>query len=92
MYSPEIYGLAPIGRTSLRARDPATGVGLPADGDRLPDPDDLWRSDRRFYAAPGFELEFELWSAGPDGRFAWMRDEAANRDNVAGDLYDQGLR
>ncbi len=92
MYAPENYGLAPIGRTVLQARDPATGVGLAAHPERLPDPDDLWRSDRRFYAAPGFELEFELWSAGPDGRFAWMRDDPVNRDNVACDRYDDGLR
>ena len=32
-------------------------------------------SDMRFWAAPGYELEFELWSAGPDGQMSWWRDD-----------------
>ncbi|MBN8525222.1 MAG: type II secretion system protein [Planctomycetes bacterium] len=49
-------------------------------------------SDRRWFAAPGFELDFELWSAGPDGRFAWTRSDPANRDNVPAFAYDRGLQ
>lgn len=49
-------------------------------------------SDRRWFAAPGLELDFELWSAGPDGRFAWTRSDPANRDNVPVFAYDRGLQ
>lgn len=49
-------------------------------------------SDRRWFAAPGLELDFELWSAGPDGAFAWKRSDLANRDNVPAFAYDRGLQ
>lgn len=49
-------------------------------------------SDRRWFAAPGFELDCELWSAGPDGRLEWVRSAAANRDNVPLLPYDRSLR
>lgn len=82
---PAQYGLGSAGRTTLR-------TGLPADGAALPDPADLRRSDRRTYAAPGHELACEVWSAGPDGRFAWLRSDLANRDNVIADDPDRSLR
>jgi prepilin-type N-terminal cleavage/methylation domain-containing protein len=49
-------------------------------------------SDRRYYAAPGYEQDFELWSAGPDGRLEWRRGDTVNRDNIPLTDYDRGLR
>ena len=49
-------------------------------------------SDRRYYAAPGYEQDFELWSAGPDGRLEWRRGDPANIDNIPLADYDRGLR
>ena len=49
-------------------------------------------SDIRTTAAASYVYEFELWSAGPDGRFAGARDDAANRDNVALLPYTRGLK
>ncbi len=57
----------------------------------LPDPACLMHSDITTYAAPGYEAEFELWSAGPDGRFDAMRDGAGNQDNIGAERYDQDL-
>jgi prepilin-type N-terminal cleavage/methylation domain-containing protein len=48
-------------------------------------------SDVRTTAAAAFALEFELWSAGPDGQFAAQRDAAVNRDNIAVLPYMRGL-
>ncbi len=67
------------------------GLQAPADATYLPDPGAPLHSDRRYYAAPGFEMEFELWSAGRDKRFAWMRDAPVNRDNPSLVPYDKGL-
>jgi prepilin-type N-terminal cleavage/methylation domain-containing protein len=95
-------GLGPIGRTTLAAAD--SGVtclelaGYPFSA--LPDAADLRRSDRRYYAPSRLELEYELWSAGPDGRFRWLRRGADadgvdagtwNGDNVALTDYDRSL-
>ena len=66
--------------------------GLAADAAGLPDPANLRHSDRRRYAAAGYENEFELWSSGRDGRLGWMRDDARNRDNVPLVPYDAELR
>ena len=49
-------------------------------------------SDIRTTAAQPYVLEFELWSAGPDGQFAGSRDATANRDNVALLPYLKGLQ
>jgi len=49
-------------------------------------------SDIRSTAAPAYVLEFELWSAGPDGRFAGSRDDPVNRDNIAITPYLRELR
>jgi prepilin-type N-terminal cleavage/methylation domain-containing protein len=54
-------------------------------------PGDPATADRRFWASPGFEFDFELWSAGPDGRFAWGRAELMNMDNVGLHAYDRRL-
>lgn len=49
-------------------------------------------SDLRSTAAAPFCYEFELWSAGPDGRFAHLRDDTANRDNIPLLPYHRGLQ
>lgn len=85
------YGMNPLGRTTLAERDAITGTMLVAHATRLPDLANLRHSDRRFYAAPTFEAEFELWSAGPDGQADWMRDATINSDNVALTPYDKRL-
>jgi hypothetical protein len=84
-------GLHPLGRTSLAAQDIITNLQLTAHPARLPDLDNLRHSDRRHYAARGLELEFELWSAGPDGRADWMRDALPNIDNVSLLPYDENI-
>lgn len=86
------YGLERQGRKILAPIDPRTGEPLMADGSALPDPSRLFDSDRRVYAAAGFEDGFELWSAGSDGRFDWMRSASGNGDNVGLEDYDRGLR
>lgn len=86
------YGLDVSGRTTLVQADAATGQPLPADPVHLPDPGDLLGSDRTRYAAPGYDQEFELWSAGPDGSFAAMRRSPVNHDNIPAGPYDKGLR
>lgn len=85
------YGLDRQGRRVLHGVDPETGAALSADADTLPDPANLRHSDRRTWAAPGFEDEFELWSTGPDGRWGWMRDDLRNQDNIALLPYDREL-
>jgi prepilin-type N-terminal cleavage/methylation domain-containing protein len=84
-------GLQPLGRRSLAPTDKITGKPLVADAAYLPDLSNLRHSDRRFYAPVGMELEFELWSAGPDGRAAWMRDAVENTDNLPLQNYDKGI-
>jgi len=88
---PENYGMQAQGRTTLAPFDAFTAKPLTVDPVRLPDLANLRHSDRRFYAPRSLELEFELWSAGPDGRAEWMRDAAVNRDNVPLYNYDGSL-
>lgn len=57
----------------------------------FPDLADRMRSDVRYFAAAGFENDFELWSAGRDRVFAYMRNDTANRDNIAVVPYNKGL-
>jgi prepilin-type N-terminal cleavage/methylation domain-containing protein len=85
------YYLLGVGRVRLSLRDAGDGAATPVHATWHPDAADLRASDRRYYAAPGLETEFELWSAGPDGRLAWMRSDTANRDNVSATAYDRGL-
>jgi prepilin-type N-terminal cleavage/methylation domain-containing protein len=82
-----LYG----GRIRLSQTDAGDGQATPADVAFLPTASDLMHSDARYYAAPGFETEFELWSAGRDGNFAWMRDDTANLDNLAAQKYNRVL-
>jgi len=49
-------------------------------------------SDIRATSSAPYALEFELWSAGPDGKFDVMRDAAVNRDNIAILAYHKGLQ
>lgn len=56
------------------------------------DPTTALASDIRTAAAPSFCHEFELWSAGPDGRFAGLRSDAANADNLPVQAYGRELR
>jgi hypothetical protein len=86
------YGLSRIGRRTLATVDAQTREPLAADPDALPDPANRMHSDRRIYAAPSYEDEFELWSVGGDRRLGWMRDDARNRDNVPLIDYDKPLR
>lgn len=88
----QAYGLHRQGRRILAPIDPRTGAPLTADGAALPDPARPYDSDRRFYAAAGFEDGFELWSAGHDGRFDWQRSASGNQDNIGLEDYDRGLR
>jgi type II secretory pathway pseudopilin PulG len=86
------FGLHTLGRTTLAERDALTGLNVAAHATYLPSLTALRHSDRRFYAAPRYEDEFELWSAGPDGKADWMRDaEPANRDNLSPTPYDKEL-
>lgn len=85
------YQLNRRGRSVLAAIDPATGTALAANPPALPDPATLRHSDRRAYAAPGYDIDFELWSAGPDRLFGWMRDDVRNTDNVPLIRYDRNL-
>jgi prepilin-type N-terminal cleavage/methylation domain-containing protein len=85
-----IYGLQASGRKGLEPCVPGTSVAITGDA-YLPDITDLMHSDRRFWSAPGLELEFELWSAGPDGMFSWWRDDETNKDNVSCEPYDKNI-
>lgn len=85
------YSLHRRGRTLLAEIDPVAGTALTVNPPYLPDLANLHHSDRRYYAAPGYELDVELWSAGPDRQFSWMRDDPRNRDNTALSAYDRAL-
>lgn len=90
-YNAQDWGLQTQGRTTLAANDALTGQPT---GFNL---SALLHSDRRTTAAPKLEAEFELWSAGPDGRFDWMRDASSfpgdvNYDNISPLPYDKGLQ
>lgn len=75
------------GRIRLSTQDCGWGEPTPADPVYFPQPSTLLGSDIRYYAAPGFERDFELWSAGADGRFCWRRSDGSNRDNLAARRY-----
>jgi prepilin-type N-terminal cleavage/methylation domain-containing protein len=88
--NPSVYGLQPQGRSTLEPCVPGTSTPLTA-SEFLPDPSDLMHSDMRFWAPPGYELEFELWSAGPDGQMSWWRNDPANADNIPCEPYNRGI-
>lgn len=83
-------GLHPLGRRTLANPDAITAEPLSI-GTGLPSTANLRHSDRRLWAPQGLELEFELWSAGPDGQADWMRDAAVNGDNVPLQAYDRNI-
>lgn len=56
------------------------------------DATDSLASDIRTTASPAFRQEFELWSAGIDGRFAGLRSAAGNADNLSVTAYNKGLQ
>lgn len=92
------YGLQRRGRIGLgvvdasgNPLDPETNLPL-ATTPGLPDLANRMRSDRRLYASPGYEYDIELWSAGPDKAFDWMRDGTVNRDNIPCGPYDRALQ
>jgi hypothetical protein len=82
-----LYG----GRVRLSRSDAGDGKPTPADGTYFPTATTLMHSDVRYYAAHGYEEEFEIWSAGSDGAFAYMRDDARNDDNIAVQPYAKEL-
>ena len=49
-------------------------------------------SDVRTHAARQHVSGHELWSAGPDKAFNAMRDDSANKDNVAATDWNRGLK
>jgi type II secretory pathway pseudopilin PulG len=79
------------GRIRLSRTDAGDGQATPVDVSYFPTANQLMTSDVRYYAAPGFETEFELWSAGRDGRFSYQRDDKANADNLAAQGYNKPL-
>lgn len=87
--SPWQYGLQPQGRKTLQPFSPGTSSPLAADPNTLPDPTNLMHSDMRYWAPPGYEMGYELWSAGPDGQMSWWRDDPSNRDNIPAEPYNQ---
>jgi len=93
IWAPEQYGLTTIGRHTLASSDaPDTTPTMTAPDGGLPDPSNLMHSDITAYATPGYEDEFELWSAGPDHLFSYMRDDTDNRDNIPCDDYTRDIR
>lgn len=48
-------------------------------------------SDARDTAPRAYVASYELWSCGPDRRFAAMRDDGANSDNISAQPYRAGL-
>jgi type II secretory pathway pseudopilin PulG len=85
-----LYGLEPIGRQTLQPFNP--GTTNPITGDQwLPDVTNLMHSDLRHWAPPGYELEFELWSAGADGQMSWWRDDPSNLDNIPCEPYNKSI-
>ena len=87
------WRLLAIGRIRLSKGDAGDGQPTPADAAFLPDASDLYASDRRYYAAAGFENDCELWSAGQEGNFSWRRSAPVNHRAIPfQSIYDRGLR
>jgi prepilin-type N-terminal cleavage/methylation domain-containing protein len=80
------------GRIRLSLTDAGDGMPTPVDPTYFPNAANLMQADMRYYAAQGYESEFELWSAGNDGRFTYMRSDDANGDNVSATEYNRGLQ
>jgi len=82
--------LLSTGRVLLSRTDAGDGKPTPTDPTYYPNQGNLLHSDVRYYAAQGYQEEFELWSGGADG-FSYMRDDAKNADNVAILPYNKEL-
>jgi len=80
------------GRIRLSTTDAGWGIPTPTNATYFPSTANLLDSDVRYYAAPGFDVEPELWSAGPDGMFCWRRSDPSNSDDVSAKSYDKGLQ
>ena len=80
------------GRVSLNLTDAGDGQPTPADPTYFPNNGCLMQSDMRFYAPAGDETEFELWSAGFDGLFSYMRTDPGNADNISATDFNRELR
>jgi len=72
---PWLTGTPLIFISTTPAGDPRSPIPLPAEFGRD-------ATDATLTAYHGFESAFELWSAGPDGRFHPQRDHADNADNI----------
>lgn len=84
-----LYG----GRVVLSAIDAGDKRGpTPIDATYFPVASEPLGSDIRYYASHAYAREFELWSRGPDGEFAYMRNRPVNRDNVACLPYNREYR
>jgi prepilin-type N-terminal cleavage/methylation domain-containing protein len=80
------------GRLTVGSAMAADGRPTPLHQKYFPDANQPMHSDIRYYCRPGMEREFELWSAGADGQFGYMRDHLANRDNIPADAkYTRGM-
>lgn len=79
------------GRIRLSATDAGDGQPTPTHPTWFPDLADLRHADARYYCPPGQETEFELWSAGPDRAFDYLRDDPDNADNIAAVRYEKEL-
>ena len=86
---PGVRGYMPALTTSIFSGTREERYGM---GPQGRDPTESLASDIRTTAGASYVLEFELWSAGPDGRFAALRDDPANRDNIAVLPYAKGLK
>ncbi len=80
------------GRLVLSITDAGDGQPTAPDATYFPDASNLLQSDMRYYAAQGYETEFELWSAGYDGKFSYMRSDAVDADNISATDYNRGLK
>lgn len=59
---------------------------------RIRTPTGTMDSDVRLTAAHAYVADYELWSAGKDGRFHAQRSHASNRDNISIVRYNKGLK
>ena len=80
------------GRILLNLSDAGDGQPSPTDATYFPYSGNLIQSDMRYYAASGYQTEFELWSAGYDGLFSYLRSDPANYDNISATDYNRGLQ
>jgi len=80
------------GRLILNLQDAGDGQPTAPDATYFPDAGNLLQSDMRYYAAPGYETEFEVWSAGYDGKFSYLRSDAVDADNISATEYNRGLK